>query len=381
VLLVGSGMRFVSGLSYYTFYLAQAFAGRYETSVVLMRQLIPRALYPGRDRVGAPISAHSASQVAPTFDGINWTYVPSVPRALRFCATQDPDVVVLQWWTATSLPAYSAIVRWARRRSIPVVVELHEGIHAAEARIPLVSRVARAALARLLRRVDGYVVHSTYDRDRFAREFGLDPDRIAVVHVATFGVDADELAHHAERMSDECTIFFFGTIRPYKGLEHLVDAFDRLPREGARRWRLLVVGESWEGWRAPIDKINESPHRDDIEFVNRYVLDEEIPGFFARADVVALPYLVSSASGPLHMAMNAGLPLVTTNVGGLAEVANKYEGAVLVEPDDPQALVEGILAASELIGRDFDDPFQWSVTLAEYESVFGLLAPGARGER
>jgi glycosyltransferase involved in cell wall biosynthesis len=371
-------MRFASGVSYYTFYLARAFSGRYETSVILMRALIPKVLYPGRARVGADISMHSADQVAPTFDGINWSYLPSVPRALRFASLQDPDVVVLQWWTATSLPAYAAILRWARRRSVPVVIELHEGIHAAEAKFPLVGSVARAALRRLLRRADAYVVHSTYDRDRFCAEFDLDADRVAVVHVATFGVDVGELEHHPRRTSDECTVFFFGTIRPYKGLENLVEAFDALPRDDATSWRLLVVGESWEGWREPLDKIASSPRRAEIELVNRYVHDDEIAGFFARADVVVLPYLVSSASGPLHMAMNAGLPVVTTNVGGLAEVAEKYAGAVIVEPGSAPALVGAICEAREMVGREFEDPFQWSVTLAEYESVFSSLAPAAR---
>jgi glycosyltransferase involved in cell wall biosynthesis len=69
--------------------------------------------------------------------------------------------------------------------------------------------------------------------------------------------------------------------------------------------------------------------------------------------------------------------VVTTNVGGLAEVAEQYEGAVIVEPGDPAALVAGILEAQELAGREFADPFQWTATLAEYESVFSALAVGA----
>lgn len=49
---VGSGTRFISGISYYTHKLATAFAARQRVGVILMRGLIPRAFYPGRSRVG-----------------------------------------------------------------------------------------------------------------------------------------------------------------------------------------------------------------------------------------------------------------------------------------------------------------------------------------
>ena len=54
VLVVGSGWRFTSGISYYTCRLANALASELPTDVMLMRQLVPTALYPGRGRVGRP---------------------------------------------------------------------------------------------------------------------------------------------------------------------------------------------------------------------------------------------------------------------------------------------------------------------------------------
>ena len=45
-----------------------------------------------------------------------------------------------------------------------------------------------------------------------------------------------------------------------------------------------------------------------------------------RADAVVLPYHRSSLSGPLHIAMSAGLPVVVTAVGGLVEVVQDYSG-------------------------------------------------------
>ena len=106
VCVVGSGMHFISGPSYYTYFLSQAFAETSDVSVILMRALVPRFLYPGRGRVGAPISGLSTSAFAPTFDGVDWTLIPSLPRAARFFKERRPDVLVLEWWSASCLPAY-----------------------------------------------------------------------------------------------------------------------------------------------------------------------------------------------------------------------------------------------------------------------------------
>jgi hypothetical protein len=71
-----------------------------------------------------------------------------------------------------------------------------------------------------------------------------------------------------------------------------------------------------------------------------YVSDEELAAYVARADAIVLPYHRSSQSGPLHIALTAGLPVIVTAVGGLVEVVRDYAGAVLVPPQDPLALRE-----------------------------------------
>ena len=91
-----------------------------------------------------------------------------------------------------------------------------------------------------------------------------------------------------------------------------------------------MVGETWEGWTLPAELIAASPAADRITLVNRYVTDAEVDRFFAEADVVVLPYRRSSASGPLHIAMSHGLPVVVTAVGGLVEAAEHYSGTVFV---------------------------------------------------
>ena len=372
VCIVGSGMHFISGPSYYTYFLSQAFAETSDVSVILMRALVPRFLYPGRSRVGAPISPLSTRGFAPTFDGIDWTLVPSLPRALRFFRQHRPDVLVLEWWSASCLPAYLALSKAARYAGIPVVLELHEDLHASEAKIPLAGPLAARGLRHLVVTADAHVVHSPSDFDTLVERYAVDPGRVLTVHHGPFNM-AGHVAVRERSADDPNTILFFGTVRPYKGLEVLVEAFDRLCEQQPGRWRLIVVGEPWEGWRLPFDKVAASPNRTAIETVARYVRDEEIPEYFSRADVVALPYLESSASGPLHLTMAAGLPVVVTAVGGLGYAVSEYKGAVLVPPADPAALMQGILDAQPLFRSRFEDPHSWSTTREAFEELFVKL--------
>jgi glycosyltransferase involved in cell wall biosynthesis len=365
-------MHFISGPSYYTYFLAQAFADTSDVSVILMRALVPRFLYPGRGRVGERISPLSTRGFAETFDGIDWTLVPSLPRALRFFRQHRPDVLVLEWWSASCLPAYLTLSKAARMAGIPVVLELHEDLHASEAKIPLAGPLAARGLRHLVLTSDGHVVHSPSDLEALIERYDVDPSRVLTVHHGPFNM-AGRVAVRERSDDDPNTILFFGTVRPYKGLEVLVDAFDRLCEEQPGRWRLIVVGEPWEGWRLPFDKIAASPNRTAIETVPRYVRDDEIPEYFRRADVVALPYLESSASGPLHLTMAAGLPVVVTSVGGLGYAVAEYKGAVLVAPSDPVSLVDGLHRSEALFNGRYEDPHSWGNTREAFEELFVKL--------
>jgi len=153
----------------------------------------------------------------------------------------------------------------------------------------------------------------------------------------------------------------------------LVTAFSGLSRDQAVRFRLCVVGETWESWTAPEEAIAQSPHSDLIERVDRFVTDAEVATFFGQADAVVLPYHRSSASGPLHIAMSAGLPVVTTAVGGLVEAVQQYPGAILVPPCDPAALRHALLQLLERRGQRYEDPHSWARTTAEFQALIGEM--------
>jgi glycosyltransferase involved in cell wall biosynthesis len=374
VMVVGAGWRFTSGISYYTCRLTNAFAEATDTSALLMRQLVPTRLYPGRGRVGKPVNTLDYAPTVHVYDGVDWSWGRSMRDAVRFITAERPDVLVLEWWTGAVLHSYLRLAHVVHRYGGRVIIEWHEVQDTGEARIPGVTRYVVAAMRQLLKRVDGHVVHSQYDLELLRRTYPLPDDRLVIApHGPYDQYDADGAADH----EGDFVFLSFGIIRPYKGIEDLVAAFERLPEEILASSRLVIVGETWEGWTAPLDAVAVSPAKDRITVVNRYVDDEEVAAHFAAADAVVLPYRRSSSSGPLHIAMSAGLPVVVSRVGGLVEAAGDYEGARFVPTQDPDALARAMAALPATRGERFADPHSWSHTVDAYGELLERL--GARG--
>jgi glycosyltransferase involved in cell wall biosynthesis len=370
VVVVGPGWRFASGISQYTYRLSSALADEYPVGTLLMRRLVPRRLYPGRNHVGAPVVNAVYPPNGTVYDGVDWYWGPSLIRALKYLDRQRPTVLVLQWWTGAVLHTYLRLARHAARRGARIILEWHEGQDVGEAALPGASRYVRTFLPRLLSRVDAHVVHSSFDLRAITASYSLGD---ALVRVTPHG-PYDHLVRPASAPIEPaaCTPFrllYLGVVRPFKGVEDLVAAFSALDRNQANLFRLSIVGETWEGWIAPDQAIARSPHADLIERVDRYVTDAELAAYFERADAVVLPYRRSSASGPLHIAMSAGLPLVATAVGGLVEAVQDYSGALLVPPQDPAALREALLQLLMRRGRRYSDPHSWERTADAYREL------------
>jgi glycosyltransferase involved in cell wall biosynthesis len=372
ICLVGPGAHFLSGVSYYTQRLAFALAGRHRLSVVLLRRLMPLRWYPGQAHVGADLGAVRYPTEAEIYDGVDWFWGGSIRHAIYMICHQRPDVVVLEWWTGTVLHTLLALAWLARRVGARVIIEFHEVQDTGELRVPLAGRYVDALFPLLLRLVDGAVVHSEHDRHAVQDRFGLgDRPLVTIPHGPHRVLPA--VPHRTSDTDDECRLLYFGVIRPFKGVEDLIRAFDSLPPENAAGLRLMIVGETWEGHTLPLEMVDASRYRDRIDVINRYVTDAEVADFFATADVVVLPYHRSSASGPLHLAMSTGLPVVVTAVGGLIEAVQDYGGAILVPPQDVDELARALLKACTMRNQRFADPHSWERTIDRFAELFAAV--------
>ena len=376
VLVVGAGTHFLSAMSYYTLRLTNALADRHTVGAIPMRRLIPTFLYPGRSRVGTTTTRLDYDFAVDVFDGIDWVWGSHLFRDLIRLKKWKPDVVIFEWWTGSVLHTYLAIALLARLQGASIIVEFHEVVDSGEERIPL-ARVWVSALGRpFFRLVSAFVIHSESDREPVEKSYRLRARPCAVIPVGPMDHHSSRNASgilvgvsHRSAPPDTLNLLFFGLIRPYKGLEDLVRAFDLFDEEEVKNYWLTVVGETWEGWDLPVRLIQQSRHRERITLVNRFVHDDEVVSHFANADAVVLPYHRSSASSPAHVAMSNGLPLVITAVGGLPEAVKDYEGAILVAPKDPVSLRDAIRLLPALRGRRFRDPHSWDLTVKLYQDL------------
>lgn len=375
ICVVGAGKRFLSGISYYTLHLVNTLAQNNNTSAILMRQLLPTRFYPGRNRVGAKLTQLEYDETVHVFDGVDWYWLPSLPRALAFLRSECPDVVIFQWWTGTVLHSYVPLMLVARMLGARVVIEFHEVLDPGEAALSIVQHYVHLTAPYVLKLAHGFVIHSEYDRMLLQEHYNLSQKPIAVIPHGPYNqYHLTETVQEPRSISSTCcNLLFFGLIRPYKGLVELIQAFDMLPEQEIDGYRLTIVGESWEGWNEPAELIAHSRYREHITFVNRYVSDKEVTQFFAQADAVILPYHRSSSSGALHIAMSCGLPVVVTHVGGLVEAVAEYEGAITIPPKDPLALQQALKQVAQLRGQRFSDPSSWEQTAARYHALFTIL--------
>ena len=180
ICLVGPGWVFTSGISYYTCRLANAVADHHETSVILLRRLLPRRFYPGRQRVGLRRSSMTFSPDVSVYDGIDWWWGLSMVKALKFLRARHPGILVLEWWTAATLHTYLFLAVLARAFGMRIVIEMHELQDPGEAGLAILRYYGRWGLRALLRLSRGCVVHSESDRRMLESSYGPLSMRIAV---------------------------------------------------------------------------------------------------------------------------------------------------------------------------------------------------------
>ncbi len=256
-----------------------------------------------------------------------------VPDMLRLRRAADADVIHYQWLTVPALDA--RLLPKARPRLLTAHYILP----------PAPSRRQVAAARRVFARMDAVVAHSEHSAMRLRDEVGLDPAAVRVIPHGAFDyltrLPREQPLPPELEGAEGPVILCFGLLRPYKGIEVLLEAFRRV--EGAELW---IVGNP----RMDVGPLRElaaaAPGR--ARFVTRFVEEAEIPAIFRRADVVALPYLDAEHSGVLYTGLAFGKPLVLSAVGGFPEVA-ATGAARLVAPGDSDALAAALseLSADE----------------------------------
>jgi glycosyltransferase involved in cell wall biosynthesis len=325
---------FRGGIAHYGALLAHELARQDQVFALNFSLLYPGFLFPGRTQLDESEStiAFPSSQRLSSIDPLSWE------RSAKLLAERDYDAVIFQWWHPFFGPSYGWLARRlaklsprTRRLFLCHNVEPHEA-SAVDRRL---SRYGRS-------RAQGFLAHSQDDATRLAEMY---PGSVQRVHAhprySVLGESqVDRAAARAQcgMKSDERALLFFGLVREYKGLDLALDTLAKLDD----RYRLHVVGEFYEKrarYDAIIDRLGLKSR---VNIVDRYVPNEEVPAWFAAANLVVLPYRDATQSGIVEIAHGAGRAPLVTDVGGLSTQVQDGRTGLVVKPDDSQAIALAI---------------------------------------
>ncbi len=208
----------------------------------------------------------------------------------------------------------------------------------------------RATLRFQYRMVDHLFVHTEKMKSELAGEYRVREDAITVIAhpINDAFPDTDLTPAEAKKKlglkQHDKAILFFGRLRPYKGLEYLIQAFQLLPQNSD--YRLIIAGESKKGSEEYFEKIQQmiGPGVTSGRILPKieYIADDNAEVYLKAADVLVLPYKEIFQSGVLFLGYSFGLPAIATDVGSFREAIVEGRTGFVARSCDPAELAATI---------------------------------------
>jgi D-inositol-3-phosphate glycosyltransferase len=248
-------------------------------------------------------------------------------RLIAYAATSEAHTFHILWNNKFELFDRVALMLYYKLLRKKIVFTAHN-VNAGQ-RDGNDSRLNRLTLKIQYRLCDHIFVHTSKMKQQLLDEFGVSADRISVI---PFGINNSlpetslTVRQARQRLGiaeEEKAILFFGSIRPYKGLGFLVEAFQTLAADDGS-YRLIIAGEprpeSDGDYGNQIHRLINA-HSTSKQVIARiqYIPDQEVELYFKAADVLVLPYNEVFQSGVLFLGYNFGLPAIAANVGSFRE--------------------------------------------------------------
>ncbi|MCB4860166.1 glycosyltransferase family 4 protein [Sphingobium sp. PNB] len=234
----------------------------------------------------------------------------------------------------------------------------------------------------LLDMFDALIVHGGTTRTALERQ-GIDPKRIHVtphppMRLATAGTE--DLAQVPDAVLPR--LLFFGTIRPYKGVDLLLQACLSLWRAG-HRFELVLAGKPFMDIAPLLDSVHAAGFGERLIADLAFLTEQRLDAHMAKADILVFPYRHIDSSGAFLSALHHGKAMVTSDAGMFAGLPE--EVAVRTPAGNAPALAQALLplvksaAIRQALGaraRTYGDSMgNWKdmalATIAIYRSVTG----------
>lgn len=338
ICVIGPTYPFRGGISHYTTLLYRFLKKRrHETTFISFKRQYPQWLFPGAtdsDPSSKPIYEDGVLYTLDSLNPVSWV------KTARTIRTITPQIVIIPWWstfwTVPFLTIITLIKKWTNAKILFIChnVKEHE-----------TNRLNHFFSGAVLRKGDLHLIHS---REEYLELIKMKPDATVIhgFHPTYEDLRVNEISREQARKKLQLSgkvLLFFGFLRPYKGLEYLLEAMPLIIKQLGDELTLLVVGEGWKGEEEYKKKIKVLGIGSHIKRINRYIRNEEIGLFFSASDLVVTPYISATGSGILQIAFGHGIPVVASHVGGLADDVNDGKTGYLVPPADHIHLADAIV--------------------------------------
>ncbi len=347
IAVIGPVEPFRSGIARHTTALARALAQEpgCEVRAWSFSRQYPALLFPGEEQVEPGAAAPADFASARTLDTL---WPPSWHATASEVTAWGADLAIIPCWTFFTAPSLAQVARALRRKGVRVVALVHNpNDHEA-------AGWKQALFARQLRAADAAVAHSLPVAEELAR---IVPE-LAVRRYPHPLYDTHPPSTRTLPRRAALELLFFGLVRPYKGLDVLLDA---LPHVGHADWHLTIAGEVWGDAAALGRRIAALPCAGRIEFRPGHVPDDEAADLFARADIVVAPYLSATGSGVVALAHHYRRPVIASDLAVMREAIEPGRTGWLPPVGDAAALA-----------RLLSDPAMTAQAAAMYGPIAGL---------
>ena len=346
IVLVGPTHPYTGGISQHTTRLAlEVEKASHDVVVESWKAQYPKRLYPGTATVpdGEP-------------------EIGIAPRVIQKLAWYSP----LSWWLAgrrhrgsrivLAIPtAFHAVPYWIMAKAAGKKSDLWGIVHNVTPHDS--GRASKALMGWFLKTLNRIVVHGDASKND-AVGLGCDPAKISVTPLPS---PWPPIAVSEKPAGPEATLraLFFGTIRPYKGLDVLLEAVAKTPGVS-----LTIAGEFWED-RAPYDDlISQLGINDRVSVLPGYLPSSRFADVFSEADVLVLPYRNGTGSIVREVGFRYGLPVIATEVGAIGDGIDNDKTGLLIAPNSVDAVSDALRHASDPATRK-----RWASEVRSRQSV------------
>lgn len=278
------------------------------------------------------------------------TMIANIGRLARLIRDRDVDIVHAR----SRAPAWSAYFA-ARRMKRPFVTTFHGTYGHANA--------AKRAYNRVMLKGDRVIAISNFIADHVRGVYGVEDDRIRVIHRGIdFNVFAPDavtperligLAEHWRITEGMPVIMLPGRLTAWKGQRLLIEALSRLGRNDIR---CLIVGsdQGRSQYRRSLDSLIEARKLTGIVQVAEHCRD--MPAAYMLADVVVSASTDPEAFGRVAAEAQAmGRPVVASDHGAARETVLPGRTGILFTPGDPDALALALAESLSLTSKQRED--------------------------